>query len=342
MSKLPLVSVYFNSTLGHFSQLLTGLEMLRIECKIDLKYEICKKPLPIDLMQIKYNDLNLIFDMADNSQINVKVLNECDFYIKRMLLKSDYKKYQNVLPFGLNYQVYHPNKFLKSLLFTNKKKFWKYSLRYNSVLSALLGINDSTHTNNIGNMHSNPSDSSNIVFRARLWNPDNNDEKWKKKERREINSERITIVEELKKKYSTTFNGGVQKDSFSIDKCPDILISSQDYNKKKYLNILRNSSIGIVNPGLEKSISWKFGEYMAFSLAIVSNSIEKYQLLSNIEDGQNYLSYRTIDECMDKVKFLMDHDSCRKKMQSKNNNYYRNYLHPAKKMMHIFDLISRS
>lgn len=335
------VILYFNSTLAHFSQLITGLEYLKEKKQIDLTYKISLGEYPVDLFRISYNGLTLIFDMSDNSKFNNGAYEACDFYIKRMLLVTDFEEYTKLLPFGLNYSVFLENNFIK-YFFLKKRALARYSLKYSKPAGRLLGINDSIINNNLNNMEGIPVEQKQIIFRSRLWNPENNDIEWKKIEREILNHERITINRELKKKYGEGFKGGINKDKFSSFKCPDLLLSRNEYHKKIYLETIKSSSIGIVNQGLEESIGWKLGEYVAHSLAIITKPIKKYKLLGTFQDGENYLEYSTLSECLDKTELLYTNDKLRKNMQKANQRYYNEFLHPGMKLKKIFSLIENS
>lgn len=328
----------FNSTLLHFTQLLTGVEYLNSRKEIDLHYNLESHRYPIDMFRIIYNDKIIFFDMADSSAIYEPLYTECDFYIKRMLLKKDFINRNKLLPYGLNYQVFFKNKYLK-YLFLRDKKYFKYSLRYSRSASSILNIKDCINNNELSNMHSLPSSGKQILFRSRLWNPANNDMIWKKEERNIMNVERMELNRTLKNCYGSNFKGGIQKDKFSVHQCNDLLLPAKEYHKKNYLNLLRNSSIGIVNGGLEGSITWKFGEYVAHSLAIISTPIDKFQLLGPLKEEEHYLIYNTPEECLEKTETLFSNDRVRKSMQQANLEYYENWLHPGIKMMKILKLI---
>lgn len=333
------VTVFFNSTLLHFSQLLTGLQYLYDKNKIELKYQLALNSYPGHLFKVDYNGLNLFFDMSDNSEIDWKIYEESDFYIKRMLNKSDYKQFDKLIPYGLNYQVYYKNKFLK-YLFLKDRKLLKYSLRYSENISWVLNIKDCVRNNCLSGMESKSAKGRQILFRARLWNPDNNETDWKKTERIILNEERISINRLLKKDYKKHFKGGIQKDSFSESQCPDLLLLKKDYHKSNYLKELKASSIGIVNQGLENSISWKMGEYVAHGLAIITSSIDKFELPGDFKEGENYLKYESVEECREMTELLFKDDALRAKIQKNNEKYYQNYLHPGTKITQIFNFIN--
>lgn len=334
------VLLYFNSGLLHFTQLVSGLEFLRTQGEINLDYRLEGHRYPIDIFKVKCNDQIIFFDMADNAGIREDLYEECDFYFKRMLLKEDLINRGKLMPYGLNYQVFYRNNFLK-YLFLRDRKFLKYSLRYSKVSSSLLNIKDCINNNELSKMQSFPSSGKQILFRSRLWNPDNNSMIQKKEERKVLNCERIELNRKLKEKYGKHFSGGIQKDKFSIFQCKDLLLPDKEYHKKNYLKQLKNSSIGIVNQGLEGSISWKFGEYISHSLAVITTPIDEYQLLGPLREEEHYLTFRSHEECLEKTELLYSNDKLRMEMQRANRAYYEYWLHPGEKLLRIFESINQ-
>lgn len=334
------IIVHFNSVLPHFTQLLTGLQYLEDKNLIDLEYRLKKFEFPAYIFKVEVDGCQLFFDMADNSHINPEILERSDFYIKRMLLKSDYRSNKKILPFGLNYGVYYKNNYLRSLFFRDRKLL-KYSLRFSVLGSRLLNIKNGIGTCELSTLQSLPFQGKRIVFRSRLWDPARTDNPWKKEERLILNKQRIALQESLKETYKTAFKGGIHREAFTKDLPQDLLLSDADYHKKNYLRMLRNSSIGIVNQGLEDSIGWKFGEYISHSLAVVTTPIDKYQLLGPLKEEEHYLTYRSSEECLEKTHMLFTNNILRREMQRANRSYYESWLHPGKKLLKIFQLIAQ-
>lgn len=331
------VIVHFNSALPHFTQLLTGLQYLQDKNIIDLQYRRKKFEFPTYIFKVEVDGRQLFFDMADSSKINPEILEQSDFYIKRMLLKSDYRSNQKILPFGLNYGIYYKNKYLRSL-FIKDPTLLKYSLRFSIVGSKLFNIKNGIGTCELSKMESLPFPGKQIVFRSRLWDPGRTDSSWKKDERLTMNEQRIALQQSLKQTYGTAFKGGIKQEAFTQGLREDMLLSDADYHKKSYHRILRSSSIGIVNQGLEDSIGWKFGEYISHSLSVVTTPVDKFQLLGPLREEEHYLTYRSPEECLEKTDMLFKNDSLRNKMQKANQHYYKNWLHPGKKLTKIFEL----
>ncbi|TVZ25566.1 hypothetical protein JM83_0491 [Gillisia sp. Hel_I_86] len=332
------VVVHFNSTLHHFSQLLAGLEILSKEKKIVLSYNLELDKYPIDIFRIEFNGLNVFFDLADNSRIYKTIYEQSDFYVKRMLLKTDFGQKKKLVPYGLYYPVYFQNPSLKWLFLQNFSLF-KYALKYWKFFSGIMNVKDSIAVNELSRLESKPCHTNQVIFRARLWNPGNNDTEWKKKERIFLNQQRIDINRLLIENYSSNFKGGILRDAYSEEVCPDILLPENEYHRKVYLKEVKNSSIGIVNHGLEDSIGAKMGEYVANGLCVLTTSIDKYKLPGNFIEGQNYLSYETAEDCLKLTSNILEDLQLRENIQENNAVYYEKYLHPAKKIQIIIDQI---
>lgn len=331
------VHFYLNSTLLHFTQLITGLEILHQRREIDLRYSLETRNYPVDICRIDLEGKMLLFDMADSSSFRENIYEDCDFYIKRMLLKRDYERKNKLIPFGFNYMVFYENKFMQNLIFN--KKYFKYAIRYNQTISGLLNIKNSIHTTHLNNFRAQPTEGFKILFRSRLWNPENNSTEWKKKEREKMNRERIAINHIMKDKLGDAFEGGIEKDKFSMIMCPDLLLPSGEYHKEKYFKLLKDVSIGIVNPGLEDSIGWKFGEYVAHGLAILTTPIDHYAFPGEFKEGENYLCFLGMEDLVEKIQVLYSNTSYRKKIQDNNIQYYKKWLEPAAKIKSIFEEI---
>lgn len=332
------ISIFINSTFHHFSQFLAGFEFLHRQKKIVLEYHLDLGKYPGDIFRVEINGLNVFFDLSDNSRIYDRIYAQADFYVKRMLLKTDFDQKKKLIPYGFYYPVYFRNPRLK-FLFLKDSSLLKYSLKYWSFFSGILNLKDSIAVNEISKSESKPSGSNQVIFRARLWNPHNNETKWKKEERIFLNQQRIDINRLLKKKYPSNFKGGILKDKYSEKVCPDILLAGHQYHRKVYLLELKNSSIGIVNHGLEDSIGAKMGEYVANGLSILTTSIDKYKLPGTFKEGQNYLIYDTAAECLKLTSMLLKDKQLRETIQENNVAYYKEYLHPAKKVQNILDQI---
>ena len=80
-------------------------------------------------------DCNFFLIWQIIQSIHPGIYDRADYYIKRMLLKSDYRSNNKLLPFGLNYGVYYKNNYLKTLFLKDWKagkilsSFFQYCLK---------------------------------------------------------------------------------------------------------------------------------------------------------------------------------------------------------------------
>lgn len=334
----PKAVIHFNSTIAHCSQIFTGLELLKEDGQIELEYEINYAEIPFNKMRVTYRGKEIIFDMADDYFLDYELLDRCDFYVKRMLLKSDFFQNEKLIPFGLNYSVMVPNSFFEKI-WRKDPRLISYSFKYKFELSRLLGINDSIYNLHLTNMESDPKDNGKVIFGTRLWDPQNNEVDWKKQERKKLNNQRIAIIRKLRKAYGEDFLGGVEESELSQIICPDLLISKSESKKTNYLLNLKEGIIGIANYGLEGSIGWKFAEYITHGMAVVTTPIDAYLLHGNLEEGKNYLKFESVEDCIFAVDQLKGNYSYRKEIQKANASYYDQYLHPKRKMELILQMI---
>lgn len=332
------VTLHFNSSSHHFSQLISGLEYLHSHKKIDLTYNFDLGRYPVNIFRLEISGINVFFDLADHSKIDQSLYNRSDFYVKRNLLKKDYAKNEKLIPYGLYYPVYYRNTTLK-YLFLKKLSCLKYSLKYWKTLSILLNIRDGIGTNELSKVHSLPAEGQQILFRSRLWDAGPHHPDWKREERDGLNNQRIRINKILQKNFGNEFKGGIRSDEYSRSVCPELVLPSKDFHRRNYLKALSRSSIGIATPGLLGSIGAKFGEYIATGTAILTNPIDHFQLLGPLKEGKNHLNYESPEECLEKTELLFSNAGLRREMQEANHEYYKNWLHPGQKMLKIFELI---
>lgn len=335
------VVLHLNSADHHFSQLISGLEYLKLQNKLDLSYQFNPEKYPENILKLEVSGATVFFDLADHSNIDQSLCLQAHFYVKRMLLKRDLEKSSKLIPYGLYHPVYFNNSYLK-YLFLKDISYWKFSLKYWKTFSGALGIQDSIAINDLANIVSAPSESNKILFRSRLWDAGKEHPDWKRDIRRVLNAERIKLNLLLQEKFGKAFIGGIRNDCFATKECPELMLPEKEFDRSKYLEKIKESSIGIATPGLEGSIGAKFGEYMANGLAIITNPIDEFQLLGPLKEGLNYLSYSTQDECLEKTELLFSNDDLRRNMQRANREYYDKWVHPGMKMTKILERIENS
>lgn len=333
------IIVFVKSKLAHFSQIYCGLELMAKERTIDLKYHFDKNEnINAGVLKLSVDGKIIFIDIQDSNSFDKTLYDKATIYFKRMLLKTDAEKFSKLQPYGLNYSAMEKNNFLK-YLFLKDHTYLKLSLKYYWFAGLLFNMNDSIANCYFKNFERSPKPflKNLILFSTRLWDPDRNNEDWKKKERHILNNQRMAMIRKLRLEYPSSFTGGISIDNFSLKTCPDILVPKSFSHKKKYLKLLKKATICIANQGLEGSIGWKFAEYIANSAAILTTPIEEYELLGELKEGVHYLSYKSEDEFKDKLELLLNDKAKRTSMMNENHTYYKKYLHPRSKMSSIIN-----
>lgn len=326
-------TVFVNSVDHHFSQLFTGLSLLEQKGTFKINYisEIGKYPTTITYLE--FNHKRYCFDLADTSSFYLKLYENCDFYVKRMLLKEDAEKYPKLLPYGLYFPVYHSNSYLK-WFFLNQPRLWKFSAKYWNFPFG--NVRDGLGVNALEKIESKPANSKKVLFSARLWDPGKTTNLKKKNFRKRINAERVQMAERLKNRFSDDFIGGIRNDHFSAGSYPKEVMQNDEYHRKNYLLKLKCAGIGICTKGLENSVGAKFAEYQANGMAVLSPDISKFRFLGDLEEGGNFLKYDSVEDCVSKIKYFRKNPESLKKMQQDNFQYYQSFVRPEAKLLAIF------
>lgn len=168
-----------------------------------------------------------------------------------------------------------------------------------------------------------------VLFLTRLWNPESSELENQEiaEERNRINSTRIAIIRELRRRYGDKAICGLSDDEYSREVAPDLI--NKEYTKKQnYLNIMKNAKVVIGSLGLHKSNGWKIGEYMAAGRTVVME--KPYYEIPFAEKNKNYLEYVTLEECMNNIEQLLQNDRMRCEIEKNNCEFYLEHLRPDK------------
>lgn len=344
--------LFIYSTSEHISQLCTGFKLLESQKKIRLSYEFSAysqngKPFlqnvrPYDLqgMFVVMNGIKTIFyDTTDGENLIWEALEVSDFYFKRSYrseaIPDEYK--EMIFPLGLNYEVYTGefDKLEFSRFFANYRNFKSPK---ELVKSAMRNIG-LKYNPTIDNMHKPPecSRKPKVLFMARTWDPDNytggfpteNRDLWKTI-CNNINRTRATVIRTLRKELGQRFYGGFAQNRYTADHYKELLLSNKlASTKREYINILDEYPICIATTGLYNSIGWKFGEYVAFSKAIVSEKLV-YEVPGDFGPGKNYAEFETAEQCVEQTVALFEDKTAREQMMENNYQYYEECLAPDK------------
>ncbi len=337
-----MINVVLNQTSiqPHTSVIIVGLKKLQEKKLINLSINdlqsTCGSCKNYGITVLEINGKNVVIDVADGygdtTEYKINLAKNCDYYFRRSFNKELNIKYygkdlsKKIYPLGMNYYCYYKGeKFDFSRQSTIKK-----------IIRQFMGFK-SEKWFTIDKLEYEPSFKQNpkIIFFCRLWEPQEDEYK---EHFETISKMRIEVMRKLKNKYQKSFVGGVFKDSYSLKMCPDLVVSKKYTKRDAYLKQLKKADICIGSLGLGNSTGWKTAEYVIASKAIVMEQ-PVYDVPGKFCDGENYLSFKTADECLEKVDFLINNPDKIIKMEQKNRDYYLNYLSPDAQMKYVIETV---
>lgn len=332
--------LFCTSNSGHLQILYTGFHWLKENGSIHLSYQILQDPgslqqlpSPSELL-VKVNDSrNVLFDMVDFGEINAAILDQVDFYYKRSFspaIVGEALAFKKVFPLGLMYRVEekYPDRFTLARMKLEKDRKTRTASIVKAYGSLLGDLNPRFFRLNPSNCSCKPEKSllPGVIFMSGLWDPETTARKYRD-ERVQINEMRVQCVRRLRKEFGRSFMGGLIPNEYAKKNFPDCLVENERMTLfGNYIRLLRKYPIAVATTGLHNSIGWKFGEYVAFSRAIVSERLH-YEA-PGLKSGKHYLEFNTPDECVDSVAKLFSDKSLRDEMMEANHLYYEKYLRP--------------
>lgn len=333
MEQIMIVKAYIGSQIAHVSQIFTGLAMLERGKLLSLRFDkdsLLGKSSP--LLRVEINGKHLIFDLADGFNIDKDLYKDSDLYFKRMLNSEDTLAFPRLHPYGLNYPVYIAGDHLmKRIFLTSDVRYISSNIiRHSILLSKILNINLSYANSSVKHFEGEVKvkERPTILYYTRLWNPDKSKDASKKAQRIQMNELRKDLVLALRKKFKDNFQGGLYRSEFSVAFAPTATVpNNRQLHKTRYLQSLRHADVCIADPGLEMSVGFKLGEYVAMSKAIVSTPVNTI-LPGDFAEGKNYLCYKNIEQCLAQCEHLLEHRDAIFELQQSNYQYYRNFLRP--------------
>lgn len=327
------VKAYIGSQIAHTSQIFTGLAMLRKAGKISLSFS--KDPLlnkSAAIQRLEVNGRLLVFDLADGFAVDLTHYASCDRYFKRMIASDMPNSLYKLSPYGLNYPVYIAGdaSILRAWISGDKRNLLHCVLRRSIALSKLINLNLAYSTSQVRHFEGRPAVNARprVIYFTRLWDPSKVKDETLKAQRENMNDMRRSLVRALRDELKDQFIGGIYRTEFSAAFAPEETVAdNKALHKAAYLKALRASDIGIADYGLEMSVGFKMAEYVAMSRAIVSTPVNTL-LPGFFESGKNYLSYTTVDECLNHCIGLIRRPELILEMQRHNADYYQRYLKP--------------
>lgn len=272
------------------------------------------------------NNKTVFFDYSDDIKF-IDNPNSYDFYFKRSLLELEKKN--NIFPLNFNVPMAYKS---YSLLLKFQRDFLLTKSNRKEVLRAL-DIFDlfSNSSHSIIDIRKYPKKvldyGGEIIYYTRLWDPNNHPDEDEKERRRMQNEFRINACRILKKEYKNAFVG-LFGDDLSNNLAPDLVLSPNFSNKKKYLAKLSQISIGIADDGLKNTPGWKIGEYLLYGKAVITTPLNV--ALDNFKEGINYerlVSRSAYEELPSKIEYLIK-DKRYLEMGKANKEWSDDYIHP--------------
>ncbi|HFU76059.1 MAG TPA: hypothetical protein ENK66_07420 [Arcobacter sp.] len=283
----------------------------------------------------------LFYDMHDSWEVDEEELQNCDHYFKRSYSSKNLTYLghtsKKVHPYGLNFWSFsdtfdlnYLKRNLQLRVSIRKKIFYTlYSFPFFDTLSQTVRL---TKMQIFPDIFQRPK----IFFLVKAFNPSEISDHTpdKIKEREEINESRAKTIKLLKEEFGDDFIGGFNHSSYAVKNYSEYLIQDKNITKRQnYIKTMQNCSICIATTGLHGSIGWKVAEYTASGSAIVSEKLN-YEVIGNFKKDQNYLEFKTPEQCLKQVKLLYSNEQQRRKMMLKNISYYSKYVRPDQIVLH--------
>lgn len=348
-----------SSDVEHLQQIYAGFSRLHRRGFLELKQTIPaeflqNKNQPERWTDYKFFNIKVVidgkirvcYDLHDWNWIDEEILRESDFYFKRSYderFVSQLAEKDKVFPLGLNYQVSNSERDFFRL---QRTALYGTAGKIKNVLKSLRidkFLGDREENEQVKNLESPPDFklAPKILFMARAWDP-NRIESKKQKEIVETNNDtRAECVRALRKEFGERFFGGLAHDDYSEKHFKDALLTDGNLSgKRKYLEILKNFPICVATTGLNNSIGWKLGEYVALSKAIITEPLH-FEVPGAFIKEKNYLEFTSPEELVKSATRLFEDKDLRLAMMTNNYRYYQGYVKPDALVLNSLSVVFR-
>lgn len=358
-SEIPICKIKYDVSPGntHVSQIVAGYKLLEKNGFLKIKsaepcftFRSSGNYEHNSIVEVEINGKILAYDMADGYQsihrfdVFDSQLDRLDFYFKRSCDLSKHigmKNAKKIKPLGFNY-----------LCSCKGNPYDNYIWRDYSIKSAKnylvhqFNKKENIYDYKIFETNNIKYDDYKLLFLTRLWDSsgitvegikrtypyftDNEatleTEKWKQS-LEFANKNRLEYVRVLRETYGERAIAGFSADFLSQKLCPELIISGELTERRKYLKEIKKNYICITSEGLHQSIGWKFAEYIAAGKAIVTEPLA-YETTGYIENGKNYFVYNNTKELVEACDTLLNNIDLVHEMGKDNINYYNEHLRP--------------
>jgi hypothetical protein len=334
------------SDVGHLQQLLTGFVMLAHRGILKLKQELHPQDLSVPVTErwaghesynliAAINGTRIAYNTHDAAWTDPVLVRSTDFCFKRSFDANWIRKnlptadQPKVFPLGLNYQVessgFDRFKIQRANLYAGRERI--RTLLKGLAVDRLLRHGAVERLQSMESLPS-PDQDPRVLFMTRVWDPDLLEDQSQRDVIRDLNESRAMCVRVLRNAWGARFSGGLAREPYALHHFGDAVVDDNRLtNKRLYLDLVREHPICVATTGLNGSIGWKLGEYVAFSRAIVSEPL-LYEIPGPFTAGPNYLEFTTPENLLQAVGTLADDRSRRADMMSRNREYYLNFVRP--------------
>lgn len=333
------------SNLDHLHQVFTGFSLLAGRKIITLSQAVSSASAKTqsDVPHLRYAHLyrlevilnqgtRLVYDVHDSFEIDDQALSKADYYFKRSydpFYVREHPEGHKVFSLGLNYLVeadypdYHA--LARARLSEAKGRALLTALALTQLIpSKLWFVPHLRHSADLPRFDQQAK----ALFMVRTWDPATAPSAEKAAEFAQLNEDRANCIRALRKEFGQHCLSGFAHDDYSRKHFADCLLPDARLAKKsRYMQLLKDYPICVATSGLHGSSGWKFGEYVAYAKAIVSEPL-RYQPPGDFRAGQHYLEFHRPEDCVVQTARLFDNQGLRQCMMLANHQYYQSYLRP--------------
>lgn len=173
-----------------------------------------------------------------------------------------------------------------------------------------------------------------VMFITRRFEPDSRERQSAalRADKVAVNEQRVELVAKLREAFGTRFVGGIMADSVA-PRLPAKWMAPT-LTRPMYLGVMRRARVVVYSRGLVGSLAFKLGEYFAASRCIVAER-STFRLLEPWVEGQEFIAFGHPDECVRRVRELVDDPARAESMGEAAHRYYRRAVEPAEAMRGI-------
>jgi hypothetical protein len=331
-----LVNCYLDPAhdLSHLSLVLAGLIELAADHSIELRMDSGRTGrdgppldcvLDFDLQLAGGRRISGAFDVYDRSDVfDMDALRRSSIYLKRSFYRSDIDTLprelrSKVVPFGPNYAC-------------RSTRNWKAIPPRPELETAWEGYQRVLAFEEFERKPGVPVEPA-ILFQTRVWTPDSTSDNVGA-----LNESRAAIVRALRAAFPGRFYGGLVPAQYAQRWYPD-LISHHPNDPMPFAAFSKRHLIGISSRGLHNSVPFKIPEYMAASMAIVSEPIRN-QMAAPFVAGRHYLEFRTAEECVARCDRILSSSALAGALREASWDYYNSHVRPPGRLAKLLDKVA--